>query len=121
METEQLETLIQIFILKNDKHLIAELEQFDEEPSCYLKNVYEIVYHESYTKNSSPSHKLGPNSLLLSTEIDIDDEEYTIRRYVVFEKYPLYSRSNEFLLCSNEILTAYEPQEEILQYYKTLV
>ena len=43
METEQLETVIQIILLKNDKYLIADMEQFDEEPSCYLKNVYEIV------------------------------------------------------------------------------
>lgn len=121
METEQLETVIQIILLKNDKYLIADMEQFDEEPSCYLKNVYEIVYQERYDKEDLLTYKLPPNSILLSKEIDNDDKEYQFYKYVVLEKFPLYSSVNECLMCSSEILTVFEPQKEILDYYKTLL
>lgn len=33
---------VQVFLLKIGVYIIAQLEQLDEEPSCYLKNIYQI-------------------------------------------------------------------------------
>lgn len=33
---------IQVFLTKLGVYLVAQLEQLDEEPSCYLKNIYQI-------------------------------------------------------------------------------
>jgi hypothetical protein len=34
---------VQVFLSKIGVYLIAQLEQLDEEPSCYLKNIYQIT------------------------------------------------------------------------------
>lgn len=34
---------VQVFLTKLGIYLIAQLEQLDEEPSCYLKNIYQIT------------------------------------------------------------------------------
>lgn len=34
---------IQVFLTKLGIYLIAQLEELDEEPSCYLKNIYQIT------------------------------------------------------------------------------
>jgi len=126
-----METEIQVLLLKNNKYIIAEIEQLDEEPSCYLKNCFEITNEGYYDNENRKPHDPPTQGVLLSKreyeeDWTKDDGEvklvkYADFEYAVLEKFPRYSSVNECLIYSNEILTAYDPQNEILELYKKLV
>lgn len=126
-----METEIQILLLKNNRYIIAEIEQLDEEPSCYLKNCFEVQNEGYYDNESRTPHKPPENGVLLSKkEYDEDwtKEDGTVKlikyadyEYAVLKKFPDYALVNECLIYSNEILTAFEPQPDILELYKKLV
>jgi small nuclear ribonucleoprotein (snRNP)-like protein len=127
---EPLETEIQVLLLKNNKYIIAEVEQLDEEPSCYLKNCFEITNEGYYDNENRTPHEPPKNGVLMNErhyeeDWTKDDGEvkmvkYADYEYAVLEKFPRYAPVNECLIYSNEIFTVFDPLPEILELYNTL-
>lgn len=117
-----------ILQLKSNEYLIADVEQMDEEPSCYLKNCYrieEITYYEY--SNEERKHVPPADGILILTREETDvSKSYgeivtTEYYYVRLEKYPKYTKDNEALIYSNKILTISEPDEIIENFYKKTI
>lgn len=59
-------TDVAIFLLRNGTYLIANYEQLDEEPSCYLTNCYRIKNEDQL--EPFPLYSLEKDCLLNSSE-----------------------------------------------------
>lgn len=132
METEtEMQTEIQVLLLRNDKYVIAEIEQLDEEPSCYLTNCFEIQEEFFYDSETRTPHIPPENGVLISKkeyedEFVKDDGTVKLNKgadftYVVLTRFPKHSKSNDCLMHSNELVTMCDPQDEILELYKKMV
>jgi calcineurin-like phosphoesterase family protein len=54
---------VQVFLTKLGIYLIAQLEQLDEEPSCYLKNIYQITEDDEVVLTKWPKYTAQNDSL----------------------------------------------------------
>lgn len=125
-----MEKYIQILLLKNNKYIIADVEQLDEEPSCYLKQSFEITNEGYYDNENRKPHEPPTNGVLLSKreyEEDWTKDDGTVKmvkysdfEYAVMEKFPRYASENECLMYATEILTMFDPDEKILKLYNEL-
>jgi len=115
---------LMVLQLKSDDYLIADVEQMDEEPSCYLKNCYKIVECAEYGSEPEDLEKRaysleGTHLKISARKIDegAAEKDWYVYEYVILQKYPKYSKDNEALIYSNKLLTISEPTDDLVNLY----
>lgn len=119
------ENPIQVILLKNDTYLIARIEERDVSPECLLHNPYRLVDETHWTYNPDDTHNPSDNALFLKSEENIEirhgkEDTVTQYDYLLFQKFPLYTKQTQIYLRADDILTLYDPSYEILEYYRKL-
>lgn len=127
---------IKILVLKNDKYIISEIVERDEEPACLLVNPKEIeldwFYNYSEHQEVDIEEKIqNRNRVLYETNIDkwtttnddgqTVDKSRTVRKYAELKNFPPYTHQKQVLLNSFDILTIVDPDPEILSLYRKVV
>ncbi len=129
---------VKILVFKNDKYVISEIVEREEEPACLLINPKEIesdwhynyldgdgkefgdsyepentnrVFHESETQYWNSTDEVG-NTVRKGRKID---------KYVQLTNFPPYTHQKQVLINSSDILTIVDPTPEILNLYRKVV
>lgn len=124
-KSEMEERPIQIILLKNNDYLIAKIEERDTPPECLLIDPYRLIEESHWTYSKEDTHNPSDNAVFLKSKEEVEirngkENLVTQYDYLLFQKFPQYTKQTQIYLRADDILTLYDPSYEILEYYRKL-